>query len=229
MIITGAAMMNEEIARDFNTFAIPVIIGYGLTECSPVAICNRSDDIRADSIGKPVPGAEAKISEPSEDGIGEILVKGPMVMIGYYKNEEETKKVLRDGWLYTGDLGYCDKDGYYHITGRKKNVIVTKNGKNIYPEELEYYLNSSAYISESLVFSKGQEDEEVSAVIVYEKDRIRKKLKKERPSENEIYNLINSVVKEINGRLPSYKGIKSFTVQEESLQKNSTHKIKRKI
>lgn len=229
MVITGAAKMNEKIARDFTTFAIPVIIGYGLTECSPIAICNSVDDIRPDSIGKPIPGAEADIFSPDEDGIGEIIVKGPMVMLGYYENKKETEKVIKDGWLYTGDMGYRDKEGYYHITGRIKNVIVTKNGKNIYPEELEYYLNTSHYITESLVYAEGGEDEKVCALIVYDEEKIKKHLKKERLTENSIYAVINNEVKNLNAKLPSYKAIKSFKVQKDALQKTSTHKIKRNI
>lgn len=227
MIITGAAMMNEKIAKDLSTFAIPVIIGYGLTECSPIAICNRLNDARPDSIGKPIPGAEAKIHSADENGIGEILVKGAMVMLGYYKNEKETNEVLKDGWLHTGDLGYCDKDGYYHITGRIKNVIVTKNGKNIYPEELEYYLNASPYISESLVYSEGGEDESVCALIVFNEDRIKKHVKKEKLTEKSIFTVINNEIKKINAKLPSYKAIKNFKIQKEALEKTSTHKIKR--
>lgn len=229
MIITGAAKMNEKIARDFTTFAIPVIIGYGLTECSPIAICNSKNDFRPDSIGKPIPDAEADIFSPDEDGIGEIIVKGPMVMLGYYENKAETDKVLKDGWLYTGDMGYRDKNGYYYITGRIKNVIVTKNGKNIYPEELEYYLNASPYITESLVYAEGGEDEKVCALIVYDEDRIKKHLKKDALTKNSIHSVISAEVKRLNGRLPSYKAIKSFTIQKEALHKTSTHKIKRNI
>ena len=227
MIITGAAKMNEDIARDYNAFAIPVIIGYGLTECSPIAICNRSSDIREDSIGKPIPGAEAKILNPDSDGIGEILVKGPMVMLGYYKNEEETKRVLRDGWLYTGDLGCCDNNGYYYITGRKKNVIVTKNGKNIYPEEIEYYLDASPYITESLVYAEGDEDERVSAVVVPDIGKIKRKMKKGKISDEDVYSFLKKEINEISKALPSYKAVRSFTVNKEGLKRTATHKIKR--
>lgn len=225
MIITGAAMMNEEIANDYNSFSIPIIIGYGLTECSPIAICNTSKDVRADGVGKPIKNAEIKIKDADDFGIGEILVKGPMVMLGYYKNEKETQKVLKDGWLYTGDLGYCDKDGYYHISGRLKNVIVTKNGKNIYPEELEYYLNMSPYILESMVYSKEQEDEQVIASIVCDKEKIKKQLQKTTVTKDDIYPLIYETVKNINAKLPHYKAIKSFNILENELSKTSTQKV----
>lgn len=227
MIITGAAKMNENIAKDYFSFGIPVIIGYGLTECSPIAICNTKEDARPDSIGRAVIGAQAKIHNPDNNGIGEIIIKGPMVMKGYYKNEKETEKVLRDGWLYTGDMGYMDENGYFYITGRIKNVIVTKNGKNIYPEELEYYLNTHKEISDCLVYKGEGEEETVSARIFPEKDEIRRLLKKDNLTDEEIYKAVETAVKKVNALLPSYKSIKSFEIQKEDFDRTSTHKIKR--
>ena len=227
MIITGAAMMNESIAEDYKHFGIPVIIGYGLTECSPIAICNSSYDPRSNSIGKPIKTSEAKIFNAGEDNVGEICIKGPMVMLGYYKNQDETNAVLIDGWLHTGDLGFCDDEGFYHITGRIKNVIVTKNGKNIYPEELEYYLGCEPLISEALVFSDSSEDEQVSASIVPDKNAIMKKLKKEALTDDEIHSAVKEAVRQLNDKLPSYKRIKKVHIKTQELERTSTHKIKR--
>lgn len=227
MIITGAAAINEDIARDYKAFGFSFIIGYGLTECSPIAICNSSADPRYDGIGKPIGDAEVKIENKADDGIGEICVKGPMVMLGYYNAPEETQKVLKDGWLHTGDLGCKDEEGFYHITGRSKNVIVTKNGKNVYPEELEYYLNKDPLVLESLIFSDEDENEQVSAAVVPNEEAIKSELQKEKLSKEDIHNAIAQVVKKINRHLPSYKSIRKFNISENELEKTSTSKIKR--
>ena len=206
-----------------------MIIGYGLTECSPIVICNSTDDPTPDSVGKPIGYAEAQIFKPDEDGIGEIIVKGPMVMLGYYKNQEETDKVIEDGWFHTGDLGYADENGNYHITGRSKNVIVTKNGKNIYPEELEYYLNSDPAVLESLIFgSEGsRSDPQVTAKVVPDEQAIKKKLKKDKLTSQDIQKAIVEAVRKLNRRLPSYKSIKKINIETNELEKTSTHKLKR--
>lgn len=229
MIIGGAAMFDPDVARDYEAFGFPVIIGYGLTECSPIVICNSTDNPTPDSVGKPIGFAEADIFEPDEDGIGEIIVKGPMVMLGYYKNQEETDKVIKDGWFHTGDLGYVDENGYYHITGRSKNVIVTKNGKNIYPEELEYYLNSDPAVLESLIFGSEDKksDPQVTAKVVPDEQAIKKKLKKEKLTNQDIQKAIVEAVRRLNRRLPSYKSIKKINIETNELEKTSSHKLKR--
>lgn len=228
MIIVGGAMMSAEIALDYEAFGFPVIIGYGLTECSPIIICNSSDDAKPDGIGKPVSTAKAYIDKPDENGVGEIVVSGPMVMLGYYNNEEETQKVLRDGWLYTGDLGYVDSERNYHITGRSKNIIVAKNGKNVYPEELEYYLNNEPMVLESLIFADSiKEDEVVTAEVVPDEQAIKDELQKEKLSKSDIHDAISSVIKRINRKLPSYKNIKRINIRENEFEKTSTQKIKR--
>lgn len=228
MIIVGGAMMSAEIALDYEAFGFPVIIGYGLTECSPIIICNSSDDAKPDGIGKPVSTAKAYIDKPDENGVGEIVVSGPMVMLGYYNNEEETQKVLRDGWLYTGDLGYIDSEKNYHITGRSKNIIVAKNGKNVYPEELEYYLNNEPMVLESLIFADSiKEDEVVTAEVVPDEQAIKDELQKEKLSKSDIHDAISSVIKRINRKLPSYKNIKRINIRENEFEKTSTQKIKR--
>ncbi len=227
LIIAGAASLNPQVAKQFFSFGIPVLIGYGLTECSPIVISNSDNNITFDSIGKPLQGVLAKIINPDENNIGEICVKGDMVMMGYFKNVQETEKVLKKGWFHTGDLGFKDSKGNYHITGRSKNVIVTKNGKNIYPEELEYYLNSEPLILESIVFSKQDSEESVIAKVVADMDAVKEYLKKEAPTAEEIQKTIQEVVRKINKKLPSYKSIKNVEIKTEAFKKTTTNKIKR--
>ncbi|MCM1544895.1 MAG: AMP-binding protein, partial [Ruminococcus sp.] len=227
MIIVGGAMMSAEVAMDYCAFGFPVIIGYGLTECSPIIICNTSDSPLPDGIGKPVDSAKAFIDRPDENGIGEIVVSGPMVMIGYYNNEEETQKVLREGWFYTGDLGYIDNEQNFHITGRSKNIIIAKNGKNVYPKELEYYLNNEPLVLESLIFADNDEDEVVTAEVVPDEQAIKDELQKDKLSKSDIYQAINSVIKRLNRKLPSYKNIRKIHIRDKEFEKNSSQKIKR--
>jgi len=224
-IVVGAAALQKEVAEDFIMFGIPVIIGYGLTECSPIVICNSSENPLSDSIGRPLEGVEVKIENPDEKGIGEICVKGPMVMLGYYKNQVATDGVLKEGFLHTGDLGYRDKTGNYHITGRKKNVIVTKNGKNIYPEEIEYYLARNPVISDVLVYA--EEDGILSAQIIPDTGEIERKLKKTDLTEQEIHRAVIEVVRSTNRKLPSYKSVKKVTLRTKDFIRTSTKKIKR--
>ena len=175
-VISGASAIDRNVAKGFHDFGILTVQGYGLTETSPVLTAENEKSIKFGSVGLPLPEVEVKINEPNEEGIGEIIAKGPNIMLGYYEMEEETSKVLKDGWFYTGDLGYIDKDGFLFITGRKKNVIVLKNGKNVYPEELELLINNLPYVSESMVFGLPKEDDLLlSAKIVYNKDYILEK------------------------------------------------------
>ena len=225
MIICGAAALQKQTAKDFMTYGIPVIIGYGLTECSPIVICNNDTHPTVDSVGKPLKGAEAKIINPDENGIGEIAVKGPMVMKGYYKNKEQTDKVIVDGWFHTGDLGYMDKNGNYCITGRCKNVIVTANGKNVYPEELEFYLAKENVVGECMVYCEG--DDIISAEILPSLEDVKKKLRKDNPGDDEIHSAVKEAVRSVNKNLPAYKRIRKVTIRKEEFKKTSTHKIKR--
>jgi len=149
--IAGGAALPAKVAKGLELFGIPILQGYGLTESSPVISVNPLGSPRNDSAGPPLPGVEVRISEPDETGIGEIVVRGPNVMLGYYKNKVATDEVLKDGWLHTGDLGHIDKDGYVYITGRMKSIIVTQTGKNIYPEEIEEKLIKSEWIKEVLI------------------------------------------------------------------------------
>ena len=225
MIICGAAALQKQTAKDFFSYGIPVIIGYGLTECSPIIICNNDISPTVDTVGKPLPGVQIKIVDPDENGIGEISVKGPMVMKGYYKNKAQTDRVMIEGWFYTGDLGFMDKNGNYHITGRCKNVIVTANGKNIYPEELEYYLSKENVIGECVVYSEG--DDIISVEILPCMEDVKKKLRKENPTDDEIHSAVKEAVRGVNKTLPGYKRIRKVTIRKEAFDKTSTHKIKR--
>ena len=170
-VISGASAIDKNVAKGFNDFGVFTIQGYGLTETSPVLAAENAKSIRYGSVGVPLHGIDIKIDNPNEDGIGEVVVKGSNVMLGYYEMPDETAKVLKDGWFYTGDLGYFDKDGFLFITGRKKNVIVLKNGKNIYPEEIEVLINDLPYVAESMVFGAPKDDDLVLSVkIVYDKN-----------------------------------------------------------
>ncbi len=224
-IIVGAAALKKNVAEDFELFGIPIIIGYGLTECSPIIICNSDKERTTDSVGKPVKGVEAEIKNKDENGIGEIYVKGPMVMLGYYNNEEETSKVLSDGWFKTGDLGYKDRQGNYHLTGRSKNVIVTSTGKNIYPEELELLLYKNPVVRECIVYSK--QDSIITAEILPDYDEVKTKLKKVSPTENDVLEVLCDVLRIVNKKLPSYKRINRFVLRETEFSKTTSHKIKR--
>ena len=225
MIICGAASLQKQTAKDFLSYGIPVIIGYGLTECSPIVICNNDVQPTVDSVGKPLSGVQVKIVSPDENGVGEIAVKGPMVMKGYYKNKEQTDKVMVDGWFYTGDLGYADKNGNYYITGRCKNVIVTSNGKNVYPEELEHYLSKKSVIDECMVYCES--DDIISVEILPSLEDIEKKLRKNSVSDDEIHCAVKEAVRSVNKNLPAYKRIRKVTIRKEEFNKTSTHKIKR--
>lgn len=225
-IIVGAAALKINVAEDFELFGFKVIIGYGLTECSPIVICNSVDDRTTDSIGRPLAETEVRIKAPDEKGIGELLVKGPMVMKGYYNNEKATAEVFSEGWFCTGDLCCCDKNGRYHLTGRRKNVIVTSNGKNIYPEELEGKLNKNPFIKDSMVYS--EKGEVISCEILPDEDAVRSRLKKTALSDEEIKAVVNEAVRSTNRTLPSYKRIKKVVVRKEDFSRTTTHKIKRK-
>ena len=225
-IISGAAAINKEVAKGFNDFGIFTIQGYGLTETSPVLCAENEKHIRYGSVGLPFPSVQIKIENKNEEGIGEITAKGPNVMLGYYEMEEETANVLKDSWFYTGDLGYLDKDGYLFITGRKKNVIVLKNGKNIYPEELEQVITKLPYVAEVMVYGKEKDDDlVVSAKIVYDKEYVKKNYKDK--TNEELKEIFWQDIKEINKTMPTYKYIKNLVVTDEPMIKTTTAKIKR--
>ncbi len=230
LIITGAAAINHEALSGLKSLGFKVLQGYGLTECSPLVIGERDNFSKNASIGLPLPGVEVRIDNPDENGIGEIVTKGENVMLGYYKNEEATNKCLRDGWFHTGDLGMIDESGAYYITGRLKNVIVTKNGKNIFPEEVETYINRSPFVLESLV--AGYDDEKsgetvVGANILPNLEAIKERLKAVSVTKEEIMNIISDVVKSVNREMPLYKRISTFAIRDSEFIKTTTLKIKR--
>lgn len=225
-IISGASGLDPKVARAFNNFGILTIQGYGLTETSPVLAAENENCIRYGSIGFPLPGVTMEVNEPNEYGIGELIAKGPNVMLGYYDNEEATKETLKDGWFHTGDLGKKDKDGYFFITGRKKNVIVLKNGKNIYPEELEILIAKLPYVEESMVFGYPKDDDLVVSVeITYNKEYVEENFKDF--SKDELHKKIWEDIKEINKGLTNYKHIKKLIITDEPMIKTSTAKVKR--
>ena len=225
-IISGASAIDKKVAKGFNDFGILTVQGYGLTETSPVLSAENEKNIKYGSIGKPMPSVEIKIENKNKKGIGEIVAKGPNIMKEYYEMPEETSNVLKDGWFYTGDLGYIDKNGYIFITGRKKNVIVLKNGKNVYPEELEQLISGLPYVKENMVFGKEKEDDLVVSVkIVYDKDYMY--TKNGNISEEKIRDIIWQDIKKINKTLPKYKYIKNLIITNEPMIKTTTAKIKR--
>lgn len=230
VFIVGAAPVNPIIADDFDKLHLNSLQGYGLTECSPLVVGNTDFFKRNDSAGLPIPNVTCKIDNPNSEGVGEIIVKGPNVMLCYYNNEEETSKTIVDGWFHTGDLGKIDENGYLFITGRCKSVIVTKNGKNIYPEEVEYYLNDNPLISESLVLGiqKDNDDETyINAQIYPNMEAMKEYFKGTVPTKDEIRKMVADIVSGVNNKLPNYKHIKSFVVRDKEFEKTTTQKVKR--
>jgi len=230
VFIVGAAAVNPEIANTFDKLKLNSLQGYGLTECAPLVAGNTDFFKRNDSAGLPIPTVEYKIDNPNQEGVGEIIVKGPNVMLGYYNMPEETEKVLKDGWFHTGDLGKIDENGFLYITGRCKSVIVTKNGKNIYPEEIESYLNESPLISESLVIGTHKENDDetyVNAQIFPNKEAITEYLKGTVPTKEEIKKVISDVIANVNSKIPNYKHIKDFAIRDSEFEKTTTQKVKR--
>ena len=227
MVVSGAAAINTQVAKDFNNFGIVTFQGYGLTETSPVLCGERPDKkLHYGSVGFPLANVQIKIDNPDENGVGEIVAKGPNVMLGYYENEEATREVLRDGWFYTGDLGYFDKDNYLFVSGRQKSVIVLKNGKNIYPEELEVLISELPYVAECMVFGYPKGDDLLlSAKIVYDKEYVNKNYPD--ISKEELKLKIWNDIKKINNGLTNFKHIKNIIVTDEEMIKTTTAKVKR--
>ncbi|MDP3024434.1 MAG: AMP-binding protein [candidate division Zixibacteria bacterium] len=228
ILICGAAPLPSIIPECFDLLGIKFLQGYGLTETSPVLTLNPDVKPKYSSVGLPIPGAEIKIFEPDKDGVGEILAKGDMVMKGYYNNPEETDKVLKDGWLYTGDSGWKDKDGYFYIVGRRKNVIVSSAGKNIYPEEIENQLIQSPCILEALVLGKKVSGgEEVEAVVVPNLEYIQQLQGDKIPDEEKLRLLMKQEIEKCCEGIADYKRVKHFQIRKEEFEKTSTRKIKR--
>ena len=227
VVFYGAAPMNKDTIIGYNNLGIDLIQGYGLTETSPVISAETDKEKRPGSVGLILPNLEAKIDNPDKDGVGEITVKGPSVMLGYYKNEKATKKVLKDGWFSTGDFGYMDEDGFLYVTGRKKDIIVLKNGKNVYPQEIEFLINKIPYVIESLVYprEKSKTDTMLCAKIVYDEEMIKQYLGEK--TQKEYKDIIWKEIKEINKELPVFKHVKDITLTKEPFAKTTTQKVKR--
>ena len=228
IIVSAAAPIDKKIGKWIEDIGIEFLQGYGLTETAPIAALTPESDSHIGSVGKAVVCAELKIKDPNENGEGEVLIKSSTLMLGYYEMEEETKKAIsEDGWFNSGDVGYLDKDGFLYITGRSKNVIVTANGKNIYPEEIELVLGKIPYISECMVYGKGEKDDlTVSVKVIPNYEYIAENVKKDMTDE-EIYNLIWEEIKKVNKTLTSYKAIKYLEIKKDEFEKTTTMKIKR--
>lgn len=230
LLVAGGAALDPDTEKTFNSLGINMVQGYGLTESSPVIAVEDDKYKKIGSIGKALPTLDVKIDKPNEEEIGELLVKGPTIMLGYYENEEATKETIdKEGWLHTGDLAKIDKDGFIFITGRKKFVIVLKNGKNIYPEELEILINKIAGVKECFVYGKPEDDGDykISAKIVYDKEIMKDIYGVE--EEKDIKEKLWKEVKTINKTMPKYKYIKGITITEEELIKTTTRKVKRNV
>ena len=230
LFISGAAALDRTIEQKYRLLGINLVQGYGLTETSPIVGVGTNENYRLGSIGKPVPSVRVKLADKDKDGIGELLVKGPNVMLGYFGNDEATKEAIRNGWFYTGDLAKIDDEGYIFICGRKKSVIVLKNGKNIFPEEMENLVNRIEGINESFIFgrpvSDDKDDIKINVKLVIDKEIIKDVYKIEGTDE-EIKEVLSSKIKEINKTMPPYKAIRGIIISEEPLIRTTTNKIKR--
>ena len=227
MFIAGGAAIDPTVIDDFEAMGLPMLQGYGMTENAPIIAMNTDRYRKSAAAGRPLPGSEVALVDVDEGGIGEIVVKGPSVMMGYYKDPENTAAAIRDGWLYTGDYGYFDEDGFLYITGRKKNVIVTKGGKNIFPEEVEYYLLLDERIQEVIVYGKHDEakDDLICTAIIYPDYELLKSQGIE--DDEDVYKVLRHIADEANEKMPPYKRVKRIEVREKPFVKTTTLKIKR--
>lgn len=228
-VISGGAPLDKKVEKGFIELGIDLVQGYGLTETSPVIAAENCKKVKYGSIGVPMENVELELDNKDENGIGEIKVKGPNVMLGYYENEEATNEVIKDGWFYTGDLAYFDKDGYLFITGRKKDMIVLKNGKKVFPDELEVLINRLDEVKECLVYgipdNKDKNDIKLSVKVVYDKEEVENKYPN--ITEEELEKIIWQKIKEINKTFPPYKYIKNMILTDKELIKTTTQKVKR--
>ena len=229
LFVAGAAAFDPKMEKGLNDLGIDTYQGYGLTETSPVIAAEHKTVVKYGSIGKVFPSLEVKIIAPNEEGIGEIAVKGDTVMQGYVDNPEATAEVIQDGWFHTGDLGYFDKNEFLFITGRKKSVIVLKNGKNIYPEEIEAMINDIPGVKECMVFGKPDAEDKVdlklATKVVYDAEFFQNEFGFH--EEKEIRDKIWKAIKEINKKMPTYKYVKELILTQEELIKTTTQKVKR--
>ncbi|OGU65121.1 MAG: AMP-dependent synthetase [Stygiobacter sp. RIFOXYC12_FULL_38_8] len=231
LFIAGGAAPDPMVAKGLREFGFNFVQGYGLTETSPILALNRLDAFKDNAAGLPLPGVEIKINNPDEFGIGEIWAKGPSVMLGYYKNEKATQDTFDDGWLKTGDIGFYDEDGFLHINGRKKNVIISKSGKNVFPEEIEDVLVRSPFVLECLVFGEDdpKQGEIISAQIVVDAEAFIElsETQKVKITEELIRKKISEEIEKANKELAAHKMIKKFYIRDNEFEKTTTQKIKR--
>lgn len=229
LFISGAAALDPKIEAKYRLLGLNIVQGYGLTETSPVVAVGTNKYYKTGSIGKTVPSVEAKVVNANSEGIGELIVKGPSVMLGYYNDKKATREAVKDEWFYTGDLAKIDEEGYVYICGRKKSVIVLKNGKNIFPEEMENLVNKIEGVEESFIFGKQRTEDKndirINVKIVFNREIVKDAYKVE--TDEEIYNVLSKKIKEINQAMPRYKSIKGIMITEEPLIKTTTNKIKR--
>ncbi|MDO4544935.1 MAG: AMP-binding protein [Bacillota bacterium] len=228
LLICGGAAINPEILNGFRNFGILALQGYGLTECAPMGALNPDQAPNPSSIGVPFPGFEMKAIDVNEEGVGELCLRGDNVMMGYYQMPEETKQVIdEEGWFHTGDLGYIDYKGYAYITGRKKNVIITKNGKNVYPEELEYLLGNITFVEEAFVFGQDLSDEQditIVASIKVDQEEVEEILGSDY-TEEDVKNLVWKEVDKINEDSPFFRKIKKVILRKKDFEKNTSNKL----
>ncbi len=231
IFIAGGAAPDPKVAKGLREFGFNFVQGYGLTETSPILTLNQLDNFKDDAAGIPLPGVEIKINNPTSDGVGEVYAKGPNVMLGYYNNENLTSEAFENGWFKTGDLGFIDPDGFLHISGRKKNVIISKNGENVFPEEIEDIINRNPYVLESLVYGEKDEkhDEIIAVQIVADAESLIEysEVNNVKITDDLIKNLIGNFIKDVNKELPLHKQIKKFYIRDKEFEKTTTQKIKR--
>ncbi|MCI8760078.1 MAG: AMP-binding protein [Clostridia bacterium] len=228
-VISGGAPLDKKVSQGFNELGIHVVQGYGLTETSPVIAAENYKKMKYGSIGFPMENVQIELCNQDKEGIGEIRVKGPNVMLGYYENEEATNEVLKDGWFYTGDLAYFDQEGYLFLAGRKKDMIVLKNGKKVFPDEIETIINRMEEVSECIVYGipnkEDKNDLKLSVKIVYDKEVVKEKYPN--MTQEELQEIIWQKIKEINKTFPPYKYIKNMVLTDQELIKTTTKKVKR--
>lgn len=231
LFIAGGAAPDPLVAKGLREFGFTFLQGYGLTECSPILALNRLDNFKDDAAGLPLPGVQLRINAPDENGSGEVWAKGKNIMPGYYKNEAQTNATFEDGWFKTGDIGFIDNDGFLHINGRMKNVIISRSGKNVFPEEIEDILNRSPYVLECLVYGEAddKQDEIIAAMIVVDAEAFIDMAESTgaQITDEMVKEKIEEVIAETNKQLSSYKHIKRFHIREQEFEKTTTQKIKR--
>lgn len=231
VFIAGGAAPDPQVAKGLREFGFTFLQGYGLTETSPILALNQINRFKDDAAGLPLPSVQIKINNPDNNGSGEIFAKGPNVMLGYYKNEAATKDSFEDGWFKTGDMGYIDEDGFLHINGRKKNVIISKSGKNVFPEEIEDVINRSPFVLESLVYGEKDEkhDEIIAVQIVVDAEAFIElsETKGIQISEKLIHDTIAEEINKANSQLAAHKKIVKFYIRDKEFEKTTTQKIKR--